>query len=60
MLIETKGIKKYYKKVRAVDGIGLEVRQGEILGILGPNGAGKSTAISVISSLIRPDGGCIL
>jgi ABC-2 type transport system ATP-binding protein len=57
MLIETKGIKKYYKKVRAVDGIGLEVRQGEILGILGPNGAGKSTAISVISSLIRPDEG---
>ena len=57
MLIEAKGIKKYYKKVRAVDGIGLEVRQGEILGILGPNGAGKSTAISVISSLIRPDEG---
>ncbi|HQA47165.1 MAG TPA: ABC transporter ATP-binding protein [Bacillota bacterium] len=57
MLIEAKGIKKYYKKVRAVDGIDLEVRQGEILGILGPNGAGKSTAISVISSLIRPDGG---
>ncbi|NLX87602.1 MAG: ABC transporter ATP-binding protein [Clostridiales bacterium] len=57
MLIEAKGIKKYYKKVRAVDGIDLEIRQGEILGILGPNGAGKSTAISVISSLIRPDGG---
>lgn len=57
MLIEAKGIKKYYKKVRAVDGIDLEVRQGEILGILGPNGAGKSTAISVISSLIRPDEG---
>ncbi|MDD2574371.1 MAG: ABC transporter ATP-binding protein [Bacillota bacterium] len=57
MLIEAKGIKKYYKKVRAVDGIDLEVRQGEILGILGPNGAGKSTAISVISSLIKPDGG---
>jgi ABC-2 type transport system ATP-binding protein len=57
MLIKAKGIKKYYKKVRAVDGIDLEVRQGEILGILGPNGAGKSTAISVISSLIRPDGG---
>jgi len=57
MLIEAKGIKKYYKKVRAVDGIDLEIRQGEILGILGPNGAGKSTAISVISSLIRPDEG---
>lgn len=39
-----------------MDGIDLEVREGEILGILGPNGAGKSTAISVISSLIKPDG----
>ncbi len=57
MLINARGIKKYYKKVRAVDGIDLEVRQGEILGLLGPNGAGKSTAISVLSSLIKPDGG---
>ncbi|NLX91753.1 MAG: ABC transporter ATP-binding protein [Firmicutes bacterium] len=57
MLIKAKGIKKYYKKVRAVDGIDLEVRQGEILGLLGPNGAGKSTAISVLSSLIKPDEG---
>ncbi|HOO11331.1 MAG TPA: ABC transporter ATP-binding protein [Bacillota bacterium] len=61
MLIKAIGIKKYYKKVvRAVDGIDLEVREGEILGILGPNGAGKSTAISVISSLIKPDGGDVL
>jgi ABC-2 type transport system ATP-binding protein len=60
MLIKAVGIKKYYKKVRAVDGIDLEVREGEILGILGPNGAGKSTAISVISSLIKPDGGDVL
>ena len=57
MLINAKGIKKYYKKVKAVDGIDLEVREGEILGLLGPNGAGKSTAISVLSSLIKPDGG---
>ena len=60
MIIKAEGIKKYYKKVRAVDGIDLEVREGEILGILGPNGAGKSTAISVISSLIKPDGGDVL
>ncbi len=60
MLIKAVGIKKYYKKVRAVDGIDLEVKEGEILGILGPNGAGKSTAISVISSLLKPDGGDVL
>jgi ABC-2 type transport system ATP-binding protein len=57
MLIQARNLKKYYKKVRAVDGVDLEVREGEILGILGPNGAGKSTTISMISSLIRPDEG---
>lgn len=57
MLIEAKGVKKYYKRVKAVDGIDIEIREGEILGLLGPNGAGKSTAISVISSLIRPESG---
>jgi ABC-2 type transport system ATP-binding protein len=60
MLIEARGLKKYYKKVKAVDGINLEVRKGEILGILGPNGAGKSTTISMLSSLIKPDEGEIL
>jgi ABC-2 type transport system ATP-binding protein len=57
MLIQARNLKKYYKKVRAVDGVDLEVREGEILGILGPNGAGKSTTISMISSLVRPDEG---
>lgn len=60
MLIQARNLKKYYKKVRAVDGVDLEVREGEILGILGPNGAGKSTTISMISSLVRPDEGEIL
>lgn len=60
MIIEATEIKKYYKKVKAVDGIDLKIRQGEILGILGPNGAGKSTAISIISSLIKPDSGDVL
>lgn len=60
MLIEVKGLKKYYGKIKAVDGIDIEVREGEILGILGPNGAGKSTTISMISTLIKPDEGQIL
>ncbi len=60
MIIEVKGIKKYYKKIRAIDGMDLEVEKGDILGILGPNGAGKSTAISIIASLIKPDSGDVL
>lgn len=59
MLLQASNLKKYYKKVKAVDDIDLEVREGEILGILGPNGAGKSTTISMLSSLIKPDGGKI-
>jgi len=47
------------KRVVAVDGISLEVEQGEIFGLLGPNGAGKTTAIKCILSLIHPDSGTI-
>ncbi len=42
---------------RAVRGVDLQVRQGEILGLLGPNGAGKTTTIKLILGLLRPDAG---
>ncbi len=60
MLIEAVNLRKHYGRIKAVDGIDLEVREGEILGILGPNGAGKSTTISMISTLIKPDEGKIM
>ncbi len=41
----------------ALSGFDLRVREGEIMGLLGPNGAGKTTAISIMSTLLRPDGG---
>ena len=41
----------------AVDGLSLEVSRGSIFGILGPNGAGKTTTLSMLSGLLRPDGG---
>lgn len=43
--------------VRALDGLDLEIRRGEIFGFLGPNGAGKSTLIRVLLDLLRPTGG---
>ena len=58
-LLEVKNLKKSYKKVDAVKGISFKVEKGEILGLLGPNGAGKSTTISMISTLIQPQGGTI-
>lgn len=45
------------KGVRAVDGIDLEVRQGEIFGLLGPNGAGKSTTLGMLVTIHRPTSG---
>ncbi len=58
-LLSVKGLDKKYKTVHAVKGIDFQVKQGEILGLLGPNGAGKSTTISMISTLLKPDGGDI-
>ncbi len=42
---------------RAVDGVDLNVRAGTVYGVLGPNGAGKTTTISMLATLLRPDGG---
>ena len=57
--IEIKNLKKYFGKVKAVDGISLVVEKGEIFGFLGPNGAGKTTTIRCMMDFIRPTGGKI-
>ncbi len=50
---------KIYNKRRVVDGVSLDVRQGEIVGLLGPNGAGKTTTFYMITGMIRPNQGQI-
>ena len=55
--ISIRGLVKDYGKVRALDGLDLEVEQGEVFGFLGPNGAGKSTTIRLILDLLRPTAG---
>ncbi len=61
-MIEIEGVSKVYRsfrgrEVRAVDGLTLDVRPGEVLGIAGPNGAGKSTLIAMLLGFLRPTEG---
>lgn len=49
VLLKARGVVKQFKGVRALRGVDLDVRRGEILGLLGPNGSGKSTFINVAS-----------
>jgi ABC-2 type transport system ATP-binding protein len=59
IVLMTQGLHKSYGKVRALRGVDLEVRQGEIFGFLGPNGAGKTTTIRCLMDAIRPDSGTV-
>ncbi len=55
--IEVQHLKKYFKKVKAVDDISFYVEKGDLFAFLGPNGAGKSTTIRVLTTLAAPTSG---
>ncbi|MDP9749856.1 MULTISPECIES: ABC transporter ATP-binding protein [Thermoanaerobacter] len=52
-VLSIKNLKKYYGKIKAVDGITFELYPGEVVGLIGPNGAGKSTTLKTIMGLLR-------
>ncbi|MEV0948655.1 ABC transporter ATP-binding protein [Rhodococcus sp. NPDC049939] len=56
-IIEVRNLVKTFGRTRALDGLDLEVREGEVHGFLGPNGAGKSTTIRVLLGSLRADSG---
>ncbi len=60
VLLRVRGLQKSFKGVRALAGVDVEVRRGEILGLLGPNGSGKSTFINVVSGHYTPTAGEIV
>jgi ABC-2 type transport system ATP-binding protein len=55
--IEVRGLRKSFGQTRALDGLDLTVRTGEVHAFLGPNGAGKTTTIRILLGLLRKDGG---
>ena len=59
MILKLDNLSKSFGSLKAVDGVQLEVAQGEALGIIGPNGAGKTTLFNLITGLLTPDGGTI-
>ncbi len=57
LAIRSSGLSRFYGDFVAVDGVDLEVEQGELFSLLGPNGAGKTTTIKMLCCLLRPSGG---
>lgn len=57
--LQVEGLRVRYGPKVAVDGVSLEINEGEIFGLLGPNGAGKTSTLSAIEGLVKPDAGSI-
>lgn len=55
--IETSGLRKVFGSVQALDGVDLQVHEGEIFGLVGPDGAGKTTLIRLLAGIMRPQAG---
>jgi branched-chain amino acid transport system permease protein len=60
LLLRVRALQKSFKGVRALTGVDVDVRRGEILGLLGPNGSGKSTFINVVTGHYTPTAGQIV
>lgn len=58
-MLNVQGLRKSYGKRRALDGVSLHIRAGEMVALLGPNGAGKSTLLQLLTGLYSPDQGQI-
>jgi ABC-2 type transport system ATP-binding protein len=57
VMIEAKGLTKYYGTVKAIDSVSFTMHRGEVLGFLGPNGAGKTTTMKILTCFFAPSEG---
>jgi len=58
-ILTVEHLTKQFGRLRAVDSLSFEVREGEILGVMGPNGAGKTTVFNLLTGVFKPDEGSI-
>ena len=58
-MLKVEGLSAHYGGIHALQGIGLEVRDGSIVSLIGANGAGKSTTLKAIVGLVKPSGGAV-
>jgi len=59
MILQAEGLRKFYGKFCALDGVSLGVGAGEFVSIIGPNGAGKSTLINILTGVTQPSAGSV-
>ena len=59
-MLRIEGLRKNYGAVAALQGVDIEVRRGEVMGLIGPNGSGKSTLFDCCTGLQKPDAGRVL
>jgi branched-chain amino acid transport system ATP-binding protein len=60
VLLEVSELSKRFGGLAAVQGFGMSIRQGDIVGLIGPNGAGKTTIFNLITGVIKPDSGKVI
>ncbi|MCX7309056.1 MAG: ATP-binding cassette domain-containing protein [Afipia sp.] len=58
-MLRIRDLRKNFGGVRAIDGVNLDVYEGEIVGVIGPNGSGKTTTFNVLTGLVKASGGSI-
>ena len=59
IILEAKGVSKYFGTITALEDVNLTIKEGECLGVVGDNGAGKSTFMKVLSGLYKPSKGAL-
>ena len=59
-ILELRGITKYFPGIKALDGVDLNIRPGEVHALIGENGAGKSTLVKILTGVHEPTAGQIL